>query len=108
MENLGQIFSSAIWVVKSGNEQKLIDLWSDFADWTGKNIAGSTEASLLQSLDEPQKFLSFGPWQSLESVEDWRSRPQFKEYFSQLQEICEEITPMTLKKVAYHSKPMAA
>jgi quinol monooxygenase YgiN len=56
---------------------------------------------LLQHEEVPQKFISFGPWKDAESVANWRKQPQFKEFVTKAQELCEELEPQTMILVGH-------
>lgn len=99
MKNLGQLYTLGIWTVKTGNEKAFTDAWQAFAEWTAKNQPGNTKATLLQDVDETQRFISFGPWKDKESIQSWRNQPQFKEFIAKARDLCEDIKPHTLKAV---------
>ena len=101
MKTLGQLFTSGLWLVKSGKEADFIRAWEAFAQWTGEHQSGAGDAHLLQDLEHPNRFLSFGPWESTERIQEWRGKPEFTAFLTKARELCEEIQPRTLKLVAY-------
>ncbi len=100
----GQLYSLGVWHVKQGRERNFIGAWSDFAGWTARNQPGAIEGSLLQDLEDPRRFVSFGPWEDIESIRAWRERPEFKGFFAKAKELCERIEPQTLRLVARQGK----
>lgn len=103
MSERGQLYTSGTWRVKPGKEAEFIEAWQAFADWTSGNQSGSGEGILLQNEENPQSFLSLGPWDSAESIAHWRSQPRFQDFLSKARELCEEMQPQTMKLVGYSS-----
>lgn len=103
MSERGQLYTAGFWKVKSGKEAEFIEAWQAFADWTSENQTGAGEGALLQNEENPQRFLSFGPWDSAESIAHWRSRPQFQDFIAKARALCEEMQPQTMKLVGYSS-----
>ena len=65
------IYTVGVWTVKSGREQDFIDAWNAMATATAVEFPGWS-AVLLRDRDAPTKFISSGPWESLEQIETWR------------------------------------
>ena len=101
MDAIGQIFAQGSWFVKPGNEEAFIAAWEELAKWTVETQSGFGKPHLLQDLEEPQRFISFGPWDDVASIQAWRQRPEFQSYLSKSRELCEDIQPpRTMKLVA--------
>ena len=94
------MYTLGMWKVKLGREAEFVKTWKDFAEWTSKNQMGASEAVLLRDVEQPQKFISFGPWRNKEAVQAWRKRPEFGEFVKQARELCEEMQPNMLKVAA--------
>ena len=69
MPNIGQPFTVGEWVVKPGMESQFIDVWNSFAKWTGESQVGAGTGHLLQDSDNPRSFLSYGPWENNEAID---------------------------------------
>ncbi len=52
--------------------------WFEFADWTLANVEGAGRGTLLRDLADDH-FVSVGPWDNLEAIENWRSLPGWSE-----------------------------
>jgi heme-degrading monooxygenase HmoA len=86
-------------MVKPGLGDEFVRRWTDFADWSAAE--GLTAAAkLLRDLDEPNRFISFGPWETLEAIRRWRTLPGFQEHVARLGEVLEQFEPHTLELVA--------
>ena len=102
MDEANQRFSVGIWLVKSGRENDFITAWGDFAKRTFNNKSlGAGEVYLLQDLQQPRRFISSGPWDNIQKIEAWRQLPEFKEFFARAREMCDEITPLTMKPIIH-------
>ena len=55
----------------------------------------------------PQRFLSFGLWDDLAQVVEWRSSAAFQETFRDLQEVLELFEPATWDVAAQASKNLS-
>jgi heme-degrading monooxygenase HmoA len=72
------VYTLGIWTVKNGREGAFVKAWRDMADRTKTDFPEET-ATLLRDRDQPNLFISFGPWESLEQIERWRSSDTFKD-----------------------------
>lgn len=96
---MGKPYSSGVWIAKPGRETEFAAEWREFADWSLATIDGADWAKLLQDLSHPTRFVSFGPWNSLEAIEAWRSHPGFAERVGRIRELIESLEPSTLEAV---------
>jgi heme-degrading monooxygenase HmoA len=98
----GRLYTHGRWVVKEGQADAFQAGWTALADWTNSNIAGAIqgEVRLLQDLDDPRVFYSFGPWETLEAIEAWRADAAFQQRVRQLRELLESFEAHTLRTVA--------
>lgn len=100
MDAVGQLFTAGLWTTRPGKEEEFIRAWDEFAKWTGKNQTGAGQGQLLQDVENPARFLSFGPWESAERVAEWRGTPEFAAFLVKARELCDEIRPSMLRVVA--------
>ncbi len=54
-----------------------------------RNIQGVGPATLVQDKGRSNRFVSFGPVDSIEAVENWRARPEIKERQARSAEVTE-------------------
>jgi quinol monooxygenase YgiN len=97
-----QPYTHGHWVVKEGQEDAFQADWQDLADWTSRNVAGAVvgEARLLQDIERPTHFYSFGPWQSLDAIDAWRADEGFQQRVGRIRELLESFEANTLRLVA--------
>jgi heme-degrading monooxygenase HmoA len=97
---MSQLYTHAIWTARPGREEEFVAAWSEFADWTEREVSADATGKLLRDTSTPNRFISFGPWESLEQIEDWRARDGWKERVARLRELLDGFEPSTLEQVA--------
>jgi heme-degrading monooxygenase HmoA len=98
---IGQLYTAGTWRIKAGMEAEFIEVWQAFAAWTAENQAGAGEAFLLQDPEDPRSFLSFSPWDRVEHIVEWRSRPEFQAFVRKARELAEELQPRNMILVGH-------
>jgi quinol monooxygenase YgiN len=97
---VGQLYSSGVWIAKPGHEAEFAAAWREFASWSLSAIEGASWAVLLQDRSQSNRFVSFGPWDSLEAMAAWRAHPGFAERVAEIRPLIERLEPSTLEAVA--------
>ena len=88
------IYTLGVWRVKPGVEDEFIVAWKALAIiFSQLPEPPSGKGTLIQSLDDPSLFYSFGPWKSLTDVEAMRKNTNALEGLNKLRELCSEATP---------------
>jgi heme-degrading monooxygenase HmoA len=92
-------YTLSVWQVKPGRESDFVERWRDWAEWT---VAQGLDApaTLLRDLERPGRFVSFGPWETLDAIARWRTAEGYQERVRRLQEVVESFEPSTLEQVA--------
>jgi quinol monooxygenase YgiN len=92
-------YTHTTWVVEPEHQAEFIELWSEWVQWSRRQ--GFTgRAMLFRDVDDPQTFISFGPWESSGAVRNWRSLPGYQERLARLGELVARLEPRTLTIVA--------
>jgi quinol monooxygenase YgiN len=97
---MSQVYTQGTWTVKPGHEEQFITAWTEMAEWTGREVPGSTWAKLLRDRGASNRFISFGPWESLQAIESWRALDGFQTRVQQLRELLDGFEPSTLELVS--------
>ena len=74
--------------------------WTELAEWTGREVPGSSWAKLLRDSRAPNRFISFGPWETLEAIEGWRALDGWQERVRGLRDLLDGFEPSTLELIA--------
>ena len=97
---MGQLYTSGDWTVKSGQAEAFQAAWEETAVWTRANIEGSSWAVLTRDAADPNRFRSFGAWESLASIDAWRSNDGFRRRNDALMQLVDSFEARTLETVA--------
>ncbi len=100
----GTLYTLAVWTVKPGNDAAFVKAWDDFALWTSAHQEGAGTAVLVQDVENPLRFISFGSWPDKDVIVDWRGSAGFKKAFASFRELCSDIQPHIMQSVASAGK----
>lgn len=95
-----EVYTLGEWRVKAGREADFIAAWQALGRYFAELPNPPGEGTLVQSVDDPQLFYSFGPWDRLEDIEEMRSQPETPAEIGKLMELCEEGRPGAFRVVA--------
>jgi heme-degrading monooxygenase HmoA len=85
-----ETYSSGVWMVKPGHEDDFIAAWREFVGW-GTEMPGSGTFRLVRDLEHPNRFMSFGLWESAEAQQAWREHPEMAERLGRVRAHCEDV-----------------
>jgi len=92
-------YTHTAWSVKPDLEDEFVRRWSEWAEWSHREGLDAP-ALLLRDLDSPRTFISFGPWQSVAAVRNWRALPGYNERVARLREVVDRFEPRILEVTA--------
>lgn len=87
-----RLMTSGIWTVRLGSEDAFVATWRDFATWASAQ-AGAGPLTLARDRDQPNKFVSFGFWDSADSAHAWKALPDFGVRIGAVRELCDGFEP---------------
>jgi heme-degrading monooxygenase HmoA len=96
---MAEIYTTGTWKPKAGEEEDFIAAWSEFAQWASE-LPGAGVLRLARGLGNPERYISFGRWNSAEEAHAWKSSPDFGERMGRVQAHVAEFTPDELEIVA--------
>jgi heme-degrading monooxygenase HmoA len=94
------VYTLGVWRVKEGKHQEFVEAWQALGNHFSQLAHPPGVGTLVQSLDDPQQYYSFGPWESLDAIEEMRNDPGTADEIGRLMELCEEGHPGTYRVVA--------
>jgi heme-degrading monooxygenase HmoA len=62
------IFTVGQWIVKPDKEEIFLEKWREFAQWTIEHTKGGQWVYMVRDQEKKNKFISFAPWDSSESI----------------------------------------
>jgi heme-degrading monooxygenase HmoA len=89
-----ELYTVGIWTVKAGREEEFVAAWRAMGEATIAEFPAA-HGRLLRDVDNPGRFVSFGPWDSLETVDAWRASMPFKEGVARIRELLDAFEPGT-------------
>ena len=92
---MSELWTHGRWIVKPGREEEFVRAWRELADWTLAEVEGSRGGKLVRDLEHPNRFYSFGPWESEEAISRWRKLPGWAERVARIQVLLEDFEPIT-------------
>jgi heme-degrading monooxygenase HmoA len=98
---VARAYTLTVWQVKPGFEDEFVGRWSEWIEWSHRQGLQS-EARLLRDIERPTRFVSFGPWETLQAVRSWRRLEGYHERVARLQEVVESFEPETLELIVEH------
>ncbi len=87
------------WKIKDNKQEEFLDIWEkDFAAAFIK-LNPYSKVTLIQSLENPNIYYSFGPWLNLEQMQSSRSSDIYRSVISKLVSLCDEARPGSFKNI---------
>ena len=98
---MSNVYTHAMWKVKTGNVERFLEAWSNLATTFSNLPRPPIHGTLIQSIDDPRLFYSFGPWQSMADIEEMRASAEAQKAIAEVVELCESATPGTFDLVQH-------
>ena len=95
-----EVYTLGVWRVRDGKESEFVAAWLALGRYFSSLPHPPGKGTLLQSVDEPQQFYSFGPWRALDDIQEMRTQPETPKEIGKLMDLCEEGRPGTFRVVA--------
>jgi heme-degrading monooxygenase HmoA len=95
-----EVYTLGMWRVKDGKQDEFVAAWRALGRYVNSLPHPPGRGTLLQSVDDPQQFYSFGPWDSLGDIHEMRSQPETRPEIGKLMDLCDEGRPGTFRVVA--------
>jgi heme-degrading monooxygenase HmoA len=98
-----QAYTTGSWKPAAGKQDMFVAAWSEFAAWAS-GLPGAGTLRLARDTRDPQRFVSFAAWDSIEAVRAWKSAPDFRERLAPVLQHVAEFEPSELEVVAAAEK----
>lgn len=93
-----ETYTSGTWLVNAGEDEAFVQAWTEFVEWANE-MPGSGVFRLVRDHDDPQRYMSFAPWESFEAQRAWKELPEFHERIGRVRRHCESFEPSTFELV---------
>ena len=95
-----EVYTLGVWQVRAGSESEFVEAWKALGERFRSLPHPPGPGTLIQSVDDPQQFYSFGPWRSLDDIQEMRGNSDAVEGLARLADLCEVAKPGTFRVVA--------
>lgn len=95
-----RFYTLALWRVKPGCDDDFKRVWVEELAEHFLALNPSARGTLIQSLEDPNLFYSFGPWASMEEMEAIRTDAHTAELIAKLSALCDEAKPGPFEVIA--------
>jgi heme-degrading monooxygenase HmoA len=92
------VYTLGIWTVKPGLEDEFVEAWQHMAAKTAAEFPAPS-ATLLRDRDQPNRFISCGPWPSLDEIAAWRESATFRDGVGRIRAMVDGFEPHTMDAV---------
>lgn len=89
---MAETYTNGAWIVKPGEGEAFVSEWTDFVTWAS-GFSGSGTFRLVRDVDQPNRYVSFAPWESFEAQKAWKQQPEFAERIMRVRSHCEDFQP---------------
>jgi heme-degrading monooxygenase HmoA len=86
---MSDTYASGDWHVKEGNEDRFVEAWTAFLQWTRKDHTGLVRAQLMRDDKDPKHFISVAEWSNTGARAAWRESPEFAKMLGVARDLCE-------------------
>lgn len=83
----------ASWYIKDGHEAEFLRVWREELARAFLSVNPTARGTLIQGLEDPRQFYSFGPWDTLEEMQAARSNVSAREAIDKLLALCDSAKP---------------
>ncbi len=94
-----EIYTTGRWRPNTGEEEGFVEAWAGFAAWAS-GMPGAGRLLLTRDLRDPDVFVSFGAWKSIDAVRVWKGAPDFRERMARVLRHVADFEPAELAVVA--------
>jgi hypothetical protein len=95
------VYTLGMWRVREGKEGEFIETWKGLSVvFSQLAQPPSGKGTLVQSLNEPLLFYSFGEWPSIEAVQAMRQDAKAQDGIRRVAELCTEARPGSFRVAA--------
>jgi heme-degrading monooxygenase HmoA len=95
---MAETYTSAVWTVKPGEEDAFAAAWEEFVR-SASEQPGSGTFRLVRDLEQPNRYMSFAPWESFEAQHAWKQTPEFAEWLTRVRQYVDAFEPSTYELV---------
>jgi heme-degrading monooxygenase HmoA len=93
------MMTTGIWIVDDAKQPAFLDAWMTFAAWAS-SMEGAGTLRLGRDSRDPNRFVSYGPWDSADQAHAWKANAEFRDRMARVLQHVEEFHPSELDVMA--------
>jgi quinol monooxygenase YgiN len=94
------VWTHGTWITKPGQEVAFVDAWESLARASVGRF-GTERPRLLRDRDRPNVFVTFGPFASVEAIDEFRASDLFRDAVDAIKPLLDSFEPRTLDEVEW-------
>jgi heme-degrading monooxygenase HmoA len=96
---MADVWTHTVWTVRAGREDEFVTAWQEMAREVARDIRMRRPPTLLRDHDRPNVFISFAPWEDLDTTTRFRSSEIFRRHVAGMGSMLESLDAHTLDQV---------
>ena len=94
------VWTHGTWTVEPGREDAFVEAWTSLAR-ASLGVFGTEPPTILRDRDRPNVFVTFGPFASMDDVDDFRASDLFREGLTTIRPLLASFEAATLDQVEW-------
>jgi heme-degrading monooxygenase HmoA len=95
---MGSVYTSGVWTVQRGQDDEFVSAWNDFVEFA-RELPGAGRFHLVRDVEQADRYMSFGNWESLEAQQAWKETDEFATRMRRVRQHA-DLTPSTWEVVS--------
>jgi len=91
-------YASGNWHVKAGKGKEFVERWTEFLQWTRKDLPALVSATLIQDEVDTGNFVSTSEWENADARTAWKQSPEFSKKFQAARDLCDEMSSIDAER----------
>ena len=96
---MADVWTHTVWTVRPGREEEFVAAWRKMVHEVAGDMRMRRPPTLLRDHDRPNVFVSFAPWEDLDTTTRFRSSDIFRRHIAAMGALLENVDAHTLDEV---------
>jgi heme-degrading monooxygenase HmoA len=93
-----EMMTTGTWIVEGVKQPAFLEAWAAFAAWAS-SMDGAGTLRLGRDSRDPDRFVSYGPWDSGAQAHAWKANAEFRERMAHVMQHVDEFYATELEVV---------
>jgi heme-degrading monooxygenase HmoA len=96
---MAEMITTGVWTVEESKQDAFLEAWQAFTGWAA-TLDGASALRIGRDTTDARRFVSFGVWESANSVRAWKATPEFREGLARVLQHVDDFQPSELDVLA--------